>query len=207
MAASASDIVAVYGNQYLDHGLATKIVSVANQLGMPDPAMLANVINFESNGFNPQAVNPYSGATGLIQFMPTTASELGTSTGALRGMSAIRQMDYVKSYFQLPRVTQYGPLNTQLDVYMAVFYPKAIGKGPAYVFPPNVQVNNPGIFTAGHYAAKANLRALMTPTEAIGYALAATVVVSVVGAGLIWWAFRYRQGLPLLPDRLQLPGL
>lgn len=203
MAASASDIVAAYG---IDHSLADKIVSVSNQLGLPDPAMLANVINFESNGFNPQAVNPFSGATGLIQFMPTTAAELGTSTGSLRGMSAVQQMDYVKRYFQLPRVTQYGPLRTQLDVYMAVFYPKAIGRGAAFVFPPNVQTNNPGIFTAGHYAAKANLRALMTPTERAGYILAATVAISVIGLGAIWVAYRHRQGLPYMPDLPKLTG-
>ena len=162
--AGTTDIALAYS---IDPALAQKIEQVARHVGIPDPGWLANVINFESNGFNPQAVNPFSGATGLIQFMPTTASELGTNTAQLRTMSALQQMDYVAAYFMLPRVRQYGALRSQLDVYMAVFYPKAIGQGPGYVFPALVHAANPGMFTAGAYAAVANARAKLstvTPT-------------------------------------------
>lgn len=161
--ASKEDIVAAYG---ISSSLANKIVEVAGRLGIPDPGMLANVINFESR-FNPQAVNPSSGATGLIQFMPRTAPEVGTTTAALRGMSAERQMDYVQKYFELQRIKNKGPLRTQLDVFMAVFYPEAIGKGMTYSFgySPADIVANHGIRTAGDYYAKAMRNARLIPNE------------------------------------------
>ena len=59
---------------------------------------LLSVMNSES-GLNPKAVNPNGGATGLIQFMPSTAKELGTSTDALKKMSAVEQLDYVEKYY------------------------------------------------------------------------------------------------------------
>lgn len=58
------------------------IQDVAGRLDM-DPRHLAAVIAFESR-FNPSAVNPYSGATGLIQFMPqclTTDTQALTPSG------------------------------------------------------------------------------------------------------------------------------
>jgi hypothetical protein len=190
--AGAAQIAAAYG---IDPTLAAKIEQVAYQVGIPDPAWLANLINFESNGFNPQAVNPFSGATGLIQFMPRTARELGTTTDALRAMPAVRQMDYVRAYFQLPRVREKGPLRTPLDVYMAVFYPDAIGQGPLYVFPAAVQVANPGIVTPGAYAAKVEARAKLSSaaTAIMGQGGA---VVAQAGGTLARW------GLPLLAGTL-----
>ena len=52
---------------------------------------------FESR-LNPQAVNPISGATGLIQFMPSTARG-GTTTAVLKRMSNVQQLDYVLALF------------------------------------------------------------------------------------------------------------
>ena len=39
------------------------------------------------------------GATGLIQFLPSTARGLGTTTDALAGMSSVEQLNYVEKYF------------------------------------------------------------------------------------------------------------
>ena len=47
----------------------------AQQYGL-DPALLAGMIDIES-GWNPNAVNPSSGATGLGQFLATTAADEG----------------------------------------------------------------------------------------------------------------------------------
>ena len=66
---------------------------------------------------------------GLIQFMPTTARALKTSTDDLRGMSPEGQLDYVEAYFR-PHA---GQLNSIEDIYMTILYPKAIGKSPDYV--------------------------------------------------------------------------
>jgi hypothetical protein len=53
---------------------------------------------FETGGsFSPAVPNKAgSGAVGLIQFMPSTAKGLGTSTEALKKMSAVQQLDFVK---------------------------------------------------------------------------------------------------------------
>jgi hypothetical protein len=134
---------------------ANEIVSTADRLKI-DPAWLANVINFES-GFSTSIQNRFTKATGLIQFMPSTAARLNTSTDSLKGMNPQQQLVYVEKYFQ-PFI---GRMKSQEDVYMAVFYPVAMGN-PDYVFKLSVQAVNPGIKTPRDYTAKANRNAKLT---------------------------------------------
>lgn len=70
-----------------------------------------------------------SGATGLIQFIPSTARYLGTSTTALARMTAVQQLDYVERYFEdyARRIRNIG------DAYMAVLWPAGINKPDSYV--------------------------------------------------------------------------
>lgn len=70
-----------------------------------------------------------SGATGLIQFMPSTAVGLGTSTAKLAAMSAEDQLNYVYKYFR----PYAGRLNNLGDIYMAILWPSGVGKGDDYV--------------------------------------------------------------------------
>jgi hypothetical protein len=207
MAASVDDIVRAYG---ISSQLAGKIVEVSNRLGLPDPAFLANAINFESGyTFSPSKQNTSywhekcggGYATGLIQFIPCTAQSLGTSVEALARMTAEQQMEYVYRYFANV-IRQYGPLRSQEDVYMAIFYPKAIGK-PDYVFPVSVQMANPGILTPRHYAIKASAKArLWTVARAVsgsdGTKVIAIITAALTAALLITGAVllrsRQRQG-------------
>ncbi|HET7255617.1 MAG TPA: transglycosylase SLT domain-containing protein [Xanthobacteraceae bacterium] len=69
-----------------------------------------------------------SGATGLIQFMPSTARSLGTTTDALAGMTAEDQLNFVYKYFRPWK----GRLPSLSDVYMAILWPSAVGKGDDY---------------------------------------------------------------------------
>jgi hypothetical protein len=87
------------------------------------PDALLGLMSFES-GFNPAARNKDSSATGLIQFLPSTAKSLGTTVEKLAGMSRPQQMKYVEKY--LDQFGLDGP--SDKDLYMAVLYPKAIGK-------------------------------------------------------------------------------
>ena len=135
------------------------LVALSGQLGI-DPAWLANVIQYESR-WDPKAINRFSGASGLIQFMPTTAKGLGTTVEAIRRMTAGQQMQYVAAYFRRFR----GKLRSQEDVFMAVFYPVAVGRGASYRFPARVAAVNPGIFTAGDYARKALRAAKLSPSS------------------------------------------
>jgi len=98
------------------------------------------VMWFESR-LNPQAVNPISGATGLIQFMPSTARSLGTTTAVLKHMSNVQQLDYVLAYLRPYK----GRMKRWIDVYLAVFYPKAMGD-PNFVITSDIVAKQNKIF-------------------------------------------------------------
>lgn len=70
-----------------------------------------------------------SGATGLIQFMSSTAKLLGTTTAKLARMTPEDQLNYVYKYFR----PYAGKLNNLGDVYMAILWPKGVGKSDSYV--------------------------------------------------------------------------
>lgn len=72
-----------------------------------------------------------SGATGLIQFMPTTAQELGTTVAKLAAMTAEDQINFVYKYFKL-MISRKGPITSLEDCYMAILWPAAIGKPATY---------------------------------------------------------------------------
>jgi peptidoglycan hydrolase-like protein with peptidoglycan-binding domain len=126
---TAPALASVPGIEKTSQAFRDKVVRIASDIGT-DPNYLLAIMSFESGGtFSPSVKNPYSGATGLIQFMPSTARNLGTSVEALAAMSAEQQLDYVSKYFAPYR----GRLKTLEDAYMAVLWPKAIGKGNSYV--------------------------------------------------------------------------
>jgi hypothetical protein len=108
---------------------AQRVGDMARRLGA-DPQHLMQVMQFETAGtFDPAIRNRAgSGATGLIQFTPATARQLGTSTEALARMTPEEQLVYVEKYLQPFR----GRLKTLDDTYMAVLYPQAVGQGPDY---------------------------------------------------------------------------
>lgn len=90
-----------------------------------NPNWLMACMAFETGRtFSPSVKNPGSSATGLIQFMAATAKNLGTSTEALRLMTAEDQIRWVYEYFK----PYAGKLNSLEDTYMAILYPKGIGQ-------------------------------------------------------------------------------
>lgn len=96
-----------------------------------DPNWLMACMAFESaETFRADIKNMAgSGATGLIQFMPTTAIGLGTSVGQLAAMSAENQLNFVYKYLR-PYAEKMHSLD---DVYMAILWPAAVGKPPTFV--------------------------------------------------------------------------
>lgn len=106
-----------------------KVKKIAQELST-DPNWLMAVMNFESAGtFSPKIQNPISNATGLIQFMPSTAKWLGTTVDELKAMSNVQQLDYVYKYLR-PYKTK---MKSFVDVYLTVFYPAAVGKPKTYI--------------------------------------------------------------------------
>ncbi len=128
-----------------------------------DPSWLMAVMGFETGyTFSASVKNPGSSATGLIQFVSSTARSLGTTTTQLARMSAVQQLDYVEKYFN-----QYkGRINNLGDCYMAVFWPVAVGKPDAYVIatsPSSVynanaglDINRDGTITRGEAVSRVN---------------------------------------------------
>ncbi|MCP4318978.1 MAG: transglycosylase SLT domain-containing protein [Hyphomicrobiales bacterium] len=116
------------------HGPAfkAKVIAIAKRL-RADPDHLMAVMAFESGGkFTPDVKNAAgSGATGLIQFMPKTATSLGTSTKKLAKMTAIEQLDFVELYFK--KTVGNRAMHSLSDVYMAVLWPKAVGKSENFI--------------------------------------------------------------------------
>jgi len=107
------------------------VSATAGRLGVSEADLYA-VMSFETGGtFDPGIRNAAgSGATGLIQFMPSTARGLGTSTQALAGMGRVQQMQYVERYLKNAGVRPGANLS---DLYMAVLFPAAVGKSDNFV--------------------------------------------------------------------------
>lgn len=96
-------------------GFLPGVMGVATRLGVKVDDLLA-VMNFESR-LDPQARNPNSSASGLIQFMASTATGLGTSIEAIRGMSAVEQLPWVEKYLAQAGVK---PGTDRAGLYMSI---------------------------------------------------------------------------------------
>lgn len=89
-----------------------------------DPDKMAPIIRHESGG-SASARNPQSGATGIIQFMPSVAKDLGTSVEALAQMSAAEQLPWAMKYLKKAGLDSDSPPE---DYAMAVAAPAFIGE-------------------------------------------------------------------------------
>lgn len=95
-----------------------------------DPNWLMAVMYFESaKSFSPSIKNPYTNATGLIQFMPNTAIELGTNIAQLSSLTAVEQLFWVYKYY----VRYKSKLNSYIDLYLITFFPLAAGKPLSFI--------------------------------------------------------------------------
>jgi hypothetical protein len=144
-----------------------KITEIAGRLGVPAD-WLDGVIAFESH-YDPQAIagvpwnkkkvdaglEPPKYAMGLIQFIDSTAADLGFADAqdlVNRQPDFDSQMDgAVYEYFR-----RQGPYLSKSDLYMTVFYPAYRRKGANTVFPDSVLAANPGIRTPQDYIDKAD---------------------------------------------------
>jgi hypothetical protein len=159
MVSTAQDIMRRYG---IDQDFASSIESLGNDLGV-DPMYLANTMYAEST-LNPSEKNKAgSKAMGLIQFMPKTAANLGTTTDELSRMTPVEQMEYVRRYFSADnlgagrlRALRNDP--SQHNVNMAVFLPSMIGKPVDTQIPQKYWRQNGSIRTPADYTRSAEER-------------------------------------------------
>jgi hypothetical protein len=106
-----------------------RVCSLCANLGMNHDYLMSAMAFESGETFSPSIKNKGTGATGLIQFMETTAKGLGTSLDELAAMTAVQQLDYVEKYFRQFK----GKLQTIEDHYMAILWPAAVGKPDDYV--------------------------------------------------------------------------
>lgn len=103
---------------------------IADTLSLNPDDLMACMAWESGETFSPSIKNAAgSGATGLIQFMPSTARGLGTTTAQLARMSAEDQLNYVYTYFR----PYAGRLRNLGDVYMAILWPRGVGQSDSYV--------------------------------------------------------------------------
>ncbi|MGB7569198.1 MAG: transglycosylase SLT domain-containing protein, partial [Chitinivibrionales bacterium] len=107
-----------------------KVISISKNLGVDPDFIMASMAFETGETFSATIENAAgSGAVGLIQFMPSTAKGLGTTTEELKKMTAEKQLDYVEKYFSPYK----GKIKNLDDVYMAILWPAAVGKADDYV--------------------------------------------------------------------------
>ncbi|HEY8561482.1 MAG TPA: peptidoglycan-binding protein [Pyrinomonadaceae bacterium] len=149
-----NQIQGVRGNRFVTQEFLSGVENMAQRLGTR-PEYILSVMSFETGGtFNPAERNSI-GATGLIQFLPETARNLGTSTAELARMSSVEQLRYVEKYFDQPNFR--GRLGTLEGLYTAVLSGRARQNSDDVLFTRGTRAyeqnpldwNNDGRITAG----------------------------------------------------------
>lgn len=114
-----------------------ELVNMGHRLEV-NPSWILAVMYHESR-LNPAAINHRgSGATGLIQLMPPALKDLNKRLGTryylsdVKSMSAIRQLHLVEAYYLMIK-ERYGSIDNFTDAYLAVLYPRAVGKPQSHV--------------------------------------------------------------------------
>lgn len=170
MAITGKSVINVRGIEKLNASQLRALDATAVKLGIPVD-WLATVISFETAGtFSPTIRNQAgSGAFGLIQFMPSTAKALlktPTNDEAVRrgmAMSFEEQLDKMVIPYLQPHASRFKSLN---DVYLAIFYPVAMGKSGDYIIgsaPGAVYAQNAGFDKDGKgYITRADVTRTIT---------------------------------------------
>jgi len=149
-------------NKFED-GFLEEVAGICTDLDMHCMALLS-VMDYESS-FNPSIKNlAGSGATGLIQFMPDTARNLGTSTKELAEMTQVDQLAWVREYFSRQKRNFDLDLSDPPQVALGVFNPGYADNLDAVMFKKGSKgyrqnkgfdIDNDGKLTGREYAQKA----------------------------------------------------
>lgn len=101
----------------------SELVDLASQTGMKPEDILAVMVS--ESGINPSAHNPHGGATGLMQFMPSSLKGVGFqgSPSEFSALSGEEQLPYVKKLIEGNMRLNGGPFTSAAQYYVAVFWP------------------------------------------------------------------------------------
>lgn len=142
------------------------LAEVAQKLGVPSQWLFAQ-INFESAGtWDPKIKNPNSSARGLIQFMNSTAINMGYKDS----LDLVEKNPTISSQLRGPVYEYYKkfmPFPNSQSFFLSVFLPKYRNASPDTVIfkdeptrQKSFQSANPGIKTVGDYTEKLMLKFL-----------------------------------------------
>lgn len=111
------------------------ILQIEQRLNFPALSLVRSIA-FETGGtFSPSIKNKQSGATGLIQFLESTAEGLEKGLYVrLPGMTVQEQLKYVEKYFQQWKKVFNSPPNEAFDVYALMLHPALYNKPDSTVF-------------------------------------------------------------------------
>lgn len=84
---------------YFDEKSREKVTEISLKYNIKEQWLYKTI--FLESGGNPQSVNKLSKATGLIQWIPSTAAKLGTSTDSIYEMNTLEQLHYVDRYLEI----------------------------------------------------------------------------------------------------------
>lgn len=118
-----------------------KVEEVAEYLGVKSEHLMF-LMWFETAHTLNHRIQNKIGATGLIQFMPVTARFLGTNTEALKKMSNVEQLEYVKRHLGIFK----GRYKDYVDLYCGIFWPAAVGKPETYRITPDIVAKQNPLF-------------------------------------------------------------
>ncbi|WAJ37726.1 hypothetical protein OU800_00430 [Pseudomonas sp. GOM7] len=121
----------LYGMQ-VSEGFRERMLALGENLSLDPNYVMACIALETGRTFNPAIKNPNSSATGLIQFMSSTAADLGTTTALLAKMTHVEQLEYVEKYFLMTARNVGVPTSEWSlgDVYFSIFTPSIIKKKP-----------------------------------------------------------------------------
>ena len=122
------------------------------------PEWVLALMGFETGGTYEPCKKNFVDATGLIQFIPSTARGLGTSTAQLCNMSRIEQLKWVEKYFRPFK----GKMNSLENTYAAVLTGRtgwgrgAVWRSPTIQYRQNngLDINRDGAITMQEASAK-----------------------------------------------------
>lgn len=140
---------------------------IANDLAIEVPAdtieKWINVVIQQESNMRPNAVNPLSGAFGLIQWTSPALKECGLTKKDIKRASLEQQLHYTRIYF-LRTLSHRGPPKNFMDTYLYVFYPAAVGHGDNRKIaskPSKVYRQNPGYHTPSGVITRGSIRRIL----------------------------------------------
>jgi hypothetical protein len=132
----------------------TELVQLASETGMRPEDIIAVMVS--ESGINPSAHNPHGGATGLMQFMPSTLRGVGFqgSPADFGALSGEQQLPYVKKLIEGNMRLNGGPFTSAGQYYVSIFWPVGLKLPGVRRGDPSTVIVEENPETVGNYSKK-----------------------------------------------------